>query len=282
MQETTAEYTTSELVEQPVLRFKTTVSIGAKTDLGRVRENNEDKFEFFVPEDEFTLAAKGMIFVVCDGMGGHEAGQIASELATKTFIDVYLSHPSTETEISLRAAVSAANRFVQDVSRAIPSRRGMGTTLSALVMIQGQGFIAQVGDSRVYRMRDGNFEQLTTDHTWVEEMVRAGVMDRAVAESHPNRHMILRAIGVEQEVEPDIFTFQLCAGDQYLICSDGLTNHVLDQDIADHLSTFGPSEATWKLINSALIGGGSDNATAIVARIDLLEPIEQPLDSRIQ
>ncbi|MBS1723186.1 MAG: Stp1/IreP family PP2C-type Ser/Thr phosphatase [Armatimonadetes bacterium] len=270
MEETTAEYEVAQLAPPVELRFTPSVSVGAKTDLGRVRENNEDKFEFYIPDDEARLASKGLLFVVCDGMGGHEAGQIASELATKTFIDVYLNHPATEPEAALRAAVGAANRFVVDVARAVPSRRGMGTTLSALVLLQDQGFIAQVGDSRIYRLREGAIEQLTVDHTWVEEMVRAGVMSREEAELHPNRHMILRAIGAEGDVEPDIFTFGLRESDIYVVCSDGLTNHVGDDDIARIAGENGPSEAAWKLVSAALVGGGSDNTTCIVVRLDEL------------
>src|SRR2546421_10462894 len=120
-EETTAEYEMGQLVAVAELKVKAKVSVACKTDLGRVRENNEDKFEFYIPEDDATLAARGMIFVVCDGMGGHAAGQIASELACKTFIDVYLHHPASEIEVALRSAVVAANRFVTDVSRAVPA-----------------------------------------------------------------------------------------------------------------------------------------------------------------
>jgi protein phosphatase len=206
-------------------------------------------------------------------MGGHEAGQIASELATKTFIDVYLNHPSLDPESALKSSVAAANRYVLDVARAVPSRRNMGTTLSAFIVLQNQGFIAQVGDSRVYRVRDKSVEQLTVDHTWVEEMVRGGVMSRDVAETHPNRHMLLRAIGAEGEANPDIFTFSLMQGDKYLLCSDGLTNHVSDEEIRKILDENGPSEAAWALVSMALIGGGSDNVTCIVVRIDALEDV---------
>lgn len=270
MEETTAEYEVGQLLPQVELKVRPIVTVAAKSDLGRVRENNEDKFEFFLPEDDTRLATKGLLFIVCDGMGGHEAGQIASELACKTFIDVYMNHPSADTETALRAAVQASNRFVLDVARAVPSRRGMGTTLSALVMLQDQGFIAQVGDSRVYRVREGAIEQLTVDHTWVEDMVRGGVMERDVAEVHPNRHMLTRAIGTEFDAEADVFTFNLREGDLYMLCSDGLTNHVSDPEIQSLLENNPPSDAAWKLVGAALVGGGSDNTTCIVTRVDEL------------
>lgn len=273
MEETTAEYEVAQLLPQVELKVRPIVTVAAKSDLGRVRDNNEDKFEFFLPEDEARLANKGLVFVVCDGMGGHEAGQIASEMATKTFIDVYLNHPNADTEFALRAAVSAANRFVLDVARAVPSRRGMGTTLSALVLVQDQGYIAQVGDSRIYRLREGAIEQLTIDHTWVEDMVRGGVMEREAAETHPNRHMITRAIGTENDAEPDVFTFSLREKDIYFLCSDGLTNHVGDKEIGDILESNSPSDAAWKLVGAALVGGGSDNTTCIVTRVDELREV---------
>jgi PPM family protein phosphatase len=173
----------------------------------------------------------------------------------------------------LRAAVAAANRFVLDVARAVPSRRGMGTTLSALVLIQDQGFIAQVGDSRIYRLREEAIEQLTIDHTWVEDMVRGGVMQREIAETHPNRHMLTRAIGTENDAEPDVFTFSLREGDVYLICSDGMTNHGPDEDLAKIMNENTPGDSAWKLVGAALVGGGSDNTTCIIVRVDTLENV---------
>lgn len=273
MDEITAEYELAELAEPVELRVRPKVTVACKTDLGRVRENNEDKYEFFMPEDERTIASRGLIFLMCDGMGGHAAGQIASELTCKTFIDVYLHHPSGKPEEAARAAVVASNRFVLDVGRAVPSRRGMGTTLSALILLQDQAMLVQVGDSRIYRVRDGICDPLTIDHTWVEQMVRGGVLSREEAEVHQNRHMLMRAIGVEGDEfsAPDIFWHPLEVGDQFLLCSDGLTNHVSDQQIRDALANMSPSEAAWKLVTSALADGGSDNCSVMIVRIDGLE-----------
>lgn len=273
MEETTAEYEVGELVASAPLRVRLSVTVGCKTDLGRVRENNEDKFEYFLPEDDATLASKGLVFVVCDGMGGHAAGQIASELACKTFIDVYLHHPAADADVALTAAVVAANRFVCDVSHAVPSRRGMGTTLSSLVLLQDQAFVVQVGDSRTYRLRGGELKQLSVDHTWVEEMTRAGVMTREQAESHPSRHMLTRAIGADRSVTPDVVLLDVQPGDYYLLCSDGLINHVADEAIAETLANYAPSEAAWRLVGHALTGGGSDNCTVLTVRVDEVAPV---------
>jgi protein phosphatase len=273
MEETTAEYAVQELAPRPALRTRLKVTVAAKTDLGRVRENNEDKHEFFVPSTDDELAWRGMLFVVCDGMGGHEAGQIASELACKTFISVYRDHPSDDPAEAARSAATAANRFVLDVARAVPSRKGMGTTLSALLLVQDKAYIVQVGDSRVYRLRDGALAQMTVDHTWVEETVAMGSMTREAAEAHPYKHVLTRAIGTEPEVKADVFIEDVRPADVYLVCSDGLTNHVTDEEIQDVLGKIGPAEAAWSLVGKALVGGGSDNTTAIVVRIDALESV---------
>lgn len=271
--EITAEYESKDIAPRPPLRVRLAVSVAAKTDLGRVRENNEDKFEFYVPSTDEELAWRGMVFVVCDGMGGHEAGQIASELACKTFIDVYRNHPSEDPSEAARSAVIAANRFVLDVARAVPSRKGMGTTLSALLLVQEKAIVVQVGDSRVYRVRDGELTQLTTDHTWVEETVALGVMSREAAESHQYRHVLTRAVGTEPDVRSDVFVDETRVGDSYLLCSDGLTNHVDNDEIGATMARLGPAETAWTLIGKALMGGGSDNATAIVVRVDSLETV---------
>ncbi len=271
MDDSTAEYAVSEFIGDVALKVRTQVTVAAKTDLGRVRENNEDKFEFYIPEDESLLARRGQVFVVCDGMGGHAAGQIASELACKTFIDVYLSHPSEDPGLAMATAVMAANRFVLDVARSVPGRNGMGTTLSALILLQGLAYAVQVGDSRIYRMRAGELVPLTVDHTWVNEAIMAGMIRPEEAETHPYKHVLTRAIGADDQVRPDINAWEVDAGDRYMLCSDGLLNHVHDDVIGEHLRTFSPAEAAWKLVGAALQGGGSDNTTVMVVRVDSLE-----------
>ncbi len=273
MDEITAEYTTEQLVPSVELRFVPKVTVAAKTDLGRVRENNEDKYEFFQSEDEATLASRGQVFLVCDGMGGHAAGQIASELACKTFIDVYLHHPSTDPAVAMISGVQAANRFVLDVGRAVPSRKGMGTTLSGLVLIQDQAFVVQIGDSRIYRLRNGELLMLTHDHTWVDEAIRAGMIRPEEAETHPYKHVLTRAIGTEGDVRPDVELFDLKAGDVFMLCSDGLVNHVPDDAIGEVLRAKAPSEAAWTLVGQALLGGGSDNTTVMIVRVDAVNPV---------
>ncbi len=274
MDEITAEFQVADLASPVALRYIPRVSVGAKTDIGRQRENNEDKYEFYIPEDPRQLANRGLIFVVCDGMGGHEAGQIAAELATKTFIDAYLNHSSEDPETAAAAAVVAANRVVLDVGRSIPAYRNLGCTLSALMLIQDDALVAHVGDSRILRLRGGELAQLSDEHTWVEEQVRAGVIDRETAENHKYRHMLTRAIGAETTIQPQVDRFELYAGDTFVLCSDGLTNHTDEFDILRLASGASPSQAAWKLVAHALTAGGSDNVTVVVVRVDDLEALD--------
>lgn len=276
MDEITAEYAVADLLPPAELRALATVSIGAKTDLGRIRENNEDKFEFYIPDDEVVLASRGQVFVVCDGMGGHAAGQIASELAAKTFIDVYLSHPAADVKDALVEALHAANRYVFMVSRSVPSRRGMGTTFTGMVLLQNMGYVVQVGDSRAYRLRNGELKQLTEDHTYMNEMIRMGTLTPEQAAVHPQKHVLTRAVGVEENVMCDVFEFEIHEGDIYFLCSDGILNHVEDDAIGQLLASNGPASAAWKLVGQALLGGGSDNATALVVRVDELKKFDLP------
>jgi protein phosphatase len=273
MDEITAEYTTDQLREPAALRCTLGLTIACKTDLGRVRENNEDKFEYFLSEDPASLATRGQVFLVCDGMGGHAAGQIASELACKTYIDVYLNHGSPSPQLAAEAAVSAANRFVYDIATTIPGRKGMGTTLSALMLVQDQAIVAQVGDSRVYRLRGGAIQCLTQDHTWVDEAIKRGEITPDQASTHPYRHVLTRAIGTEPSVAPDILISEVMQGDTYLLCSDGVMNHVSDDQLQTMLDQNTPSRAAWKIVNSALMDGGSDNTTVIVVRVDSVLPV---------
>lgn len=271
MDEITAEYAVADLLPPAELKVLAHVSVAAKTDLGRVRENNEDKFEFYIPDDELVLASRGQVFVVCDGMGGHAAGQIASELAAKTFIDVYLNHPGADPKEALSNAIHATNRWVFLASRANPGRKGMGTTLCALVLLQEKAYVVHVGDSRVYRLRDGELTQITDDHTVMHEMIRAGTLTPEQAAVHPHKHVITRAVGVEENVVPDYYEFDIVEGDTYFLCSDGVLNHVDDAGIHAILSTNGPAAAAWKLVSQALLGGGSDNTTAMVLKVNQLE-----------
>jgi len=255
-------------------RIVATVKLGAKTDLGRVRDNNEDKFDFFEPEDAAVLATKGSFYAVADGMGGHSAGQIACELALKTVMESYYASPNAEIESSLRRAVESANGLIYDTAQAIPDRQGMGTTLTAAIIREDQVTLAQVGDSRAYLLRGGVITQLTEDHSWVAEQVRLGTMTLAEAQISPFRNIITRSIGTAATVEADVFTHEMRVGDTLLLCSDGLTGHLEPEELQAVLQQHGPSVAALALVEAANERGGRDNITALILSVRALTPYE--------
>ncbi len=204
--EITAELEPSKLEEEwaelaeRAKRVRAVVRFAARTDLGRVRENNEDKFDFYEPDDLETLASKGAFYGVADGMGGHAAGQIASELALKTFIKTYYSDRSLDVVGCINRAVFEANSLIYDTAMAIADRRGMGTTLSGVIIRADEAYFVQVGDSRGYLIRGGSARQVTQDHSWVAEQVRRGVMTEEEAEYSAFRNVITRALGSQASV----------------------------------------------------------------------------------
>jgi protein phosphatase len=252
------------------------IAFGAKTDLGQVRENNEDKFDFLEPDEPSVLATKGRVFAVADGMGGHSAGQVASELSLNVFIRSYYSDASANVEASLARAVREANAYVVDVARTVPGRAGMGATLTAVVVRDDDLFIAQVGDSRCYLRRDGRLEQVTEDHSWVAEQVRAGTMSEEDAEQSPFRNVITRSMGGAPEVEPDLSAVKLQPGDRFLLCSDGLSGMVPMAEMAELVAQGSPSVTVWSLIDRANRYGGKDNITAMILDVVSIQPWPQP------
>ncbi len=271
--EITAKFSRDELVrgwrerESKVPRVIPVVRIGAKTDLGRVRENNEDKFDYYEPEDPTMLATRGCFYAVADGMGGHAAGQIASELALKTTIAHYYDSPNEDIPNSILEAISAANETVHNLAVAIPERSGMGTTMTAAVLIEDHVYVGQVGDSRAYLIRDGQVRQITMDHSWVAEQVRMGGMTAEEAEFSPYRNIITRSIGTQDTVEPDVFEELAIPGDVWVLCSDGLTGHVEESEILQIAGSNSPTESARQLIELAGARGGRDNITVFVISV---------------
>lgn len=270
--EITAELTPSESVAARASRGRVSLTFAAKTDLGRVRENNEDKFDFWEPEDTGTLASRGRLYAVADGMGGHAAGQIASEMALKAFAASYYAGSSADVEEALARAVAQANAFVHDTQRAVPSRRGMGCTLVAAAIVGTDAFIVWAGDSRAYRITADAIEPLTEDHSWVGDQLRAGVITPEEAETHPYRNIITRCLGPEPGVTPDVKKVPLAEGDILLLCTDGLTGPLRDGEIAAAARGVAPSFACRNLIDLANERGGPDNITVALIRIDAVNP----------
>ncbi len=241
------------------------ISVHAASDVGLVREGNED-----------SLFAGATVYAVADGMG-HKAGEIASETALGPIAELdgdSFAEPAAASE-SLRQAIESANRIVVQEARHNPEYTGMGTTLTAALVRDGHLHLAHVGDSRAYLLRDGEpMTQLTTDHTLVEQLVQEGRLSRDEVGTHPQRSVVTRAIGVDAEVEVDMLPpLVLQPGDQVVLCSDGLTGPVADEEIADILAaTPDGDQAVRDLLSLANDRGGPDNITVILLRVSEGEP----------
>ena len=228
-----------------------------RTDTGRQRTANED-----------SLFVDAPLFVVADGMGGAQAGEVASRAAAESFAQ---NLPSGPPERLLEETIEGANRTIHELARKDPSLAGMGTTTTAaLVDLDAEEVaIGHVGDSRAYRLRGGKLEQLTRDHSLVEEMRRKGQLTDAQAEDHPQRSIITRALGPEPEVEVDLQTVPAQAGDVFLICSDGLTTMLDDEKIANLLGrATSLQSAVRALVDEANRAGGRDNITVVLFRLE--------------
>jgi len=231
----------------------------AVTDRGRKRPSNEDAFGFSVEHG---------VYVVCDGMGGAAAGEVASSLAVDEMMRL-LTHRSAENPLPADAeqAVSAANQAI--LTRAERSRKlnGMGTTLVALLVSESHAWMVNVGDSRGYRLRNSRLEQITIDHSLVEEQIRMGHMSRLEALRSPLRNVITRALGTESSITPDIFELEAEPGDLFLLCSDGLTRELSDPLIETILRVdVSPGELCARLVAAANQAGGNDNITCLLVR----------------
>jgi PPM family protein phosphatase len=228
-----------------------------RTDTGRQRRANEDAYYVRAP-----------VFVVADGMGGAQAGEVASRIAAEAF-DRDL--PSGPPEAALREAFESANRKIHDHAATDESHAGMGTTLTAAIVDAEREEVAigHVGDSRAYRLRGSKLERLTQDHSLVEELRRKGQLTDEQAEEHPQRSIITRALGPEAEVEPDVGTVTARPGDIYLVCSDGLTTMIGEERIAQILrSSTSLDAAVRALVDEANRAGGRDNITAVAFKLE--------------
>jgi protein phosphatase len=230
---------------------------GAMTDMGRMRKNNEDRY----------LVA-GRLAAVADGMGGHRAGEVASAIAMEELATLQHAGPwptPAEAGEALRAVFLAANRRIRETAAKDSEFEGMGTTLVALLEDGDCIHLANVGDSRAYLLRHGELTQVTVDHTLVQELVDEGRLRPDEAERHPQRSIITRALGVESDVEVDLFTYKLLPGDRLLLCSDGLSGVVDEHRIRNvMLRVPEPQRAAEKLVAMANEGGGPDNITVVV------------------
>jgi protein phosphatase len=242
------------------------------TDIGRTRPRNEDAF---LVQDSISL------YAVADGIGGHEGGEIASRIAIDTLREVVpdmlgdqgrtppagFSDQAVQELSALRYALFLANRRIRDSGERGPAFARMGTTLTALLFAKGNAYLAHIGDSRAYRLREGRLAQLTKDHSVVAEQVRAGTLRPEQARISSYRHVITRALGIDATIAPEVAFLPLQRNDIFLLCTDGLTEMLSDSEIEAILSVSDPRTSVGSLIGAANRAGGADNITAVIVQV---------------
>jgi len=239
----------------------------ALTDVGRKRSHNEDSF----------LCNNSLgLFAVADGMGGHLGGERASSMAVElleTEIDNVIGTESAPlpsqaaNQAALDRAISTATRSIWETAQKEPDYQGMGTTLTSLLFHGQEATIAHVGDSRAYRFRDGNVEQLTDDHSWIAEQIRAGLIEPHDALASRFKNIITRSVGFEPKAEPDFVSIEVLPGDCFVLCSDGLSNHVREDELVRVLESNFYADAPGVLVDLANQGGGDDNITVVTVYV---------------
>lgn len=253
-------------------REVTQLRVGAKTDPGRKRELNEDDFiivEMFKDKENLAVAEKkGNIYIVADGVGGHNAGEVASRMAVDIVSQRYYEDESPNVRASLVRAIQEANRQIFERAQSVRSETGMGSTIVAAAIRGHELHIAHAGDSRAYLVRQGRIKQLTKDHSWVSEQLAQRRITSEEARTHPYRSYITRSLGAKPEVEPECTAIAIRRGDTILLCSDGLSGQVDDETILQIVSSLDPTDACNELVHLANEAGGPDNITAIVIRVE--------------
>lgn len=243
--------------EQPKSKAEENLPAGIlsafRTDVGKVRANNQD-----AP----IVSEKLRLYGVADGMGGHKGGEVASTSARDDLLREL--EGKTPSVAALSGAIEEVNRQIYRQQEHDDALTGMGTTLSVLWMSDNFVYIGHVGDSRVYLLRDGEFKQMTLDHSLVEQLVREGVLTEEEAQNHPMRNIITRAIGTDESVEVDVVVEERRKGDLWLACSDGLHGLVDDRQMRDALRQYAPEKAADVLLKAALDAGGRDNVTLVI------------------
>ncbi len=243
------------------------MELGAVTDKGKVRRDNQDSCYVYSDDD-----TKMALMLVCDGMGGHNAGNVASSLAATVFageVKEGLRNASVTGAVCslMKSALSSANRAVYDLARTDIRCRGMGTTVVSAVVREDDATVMNVGDSRAYHVTGGDIRQVTRDHSVVEDMVERGDITREESRTHPNKNLITRAVGTSMDVEADFFSVSLKPGDGLMLCSDGLSNMVTDGEMLGAFESSGTAqEACDRLLELALSRGATDNVTVAILR----------------
>lgn len=252
------------------MQFLNGLQHAALSDVGRRRKNNQDSFRVAVATDEATWKQRGHLFMVADGMGAHAAGELASKLAVDYVAHLYNKYRELSPPDALQRALQEANAEVHRRGQANIDFHNMGTTSSVLVLLPQGALVAHIGDSRVYRLRAGTLEQLTFDHSVVWELRKQGqVAGNLDAAQSFYKNVITRSLGPNPQVQIDVEgPFPIEVGDVYLLCSDGLSGQLTDEEIGQILASFAPQDAAQILIDIANLRGGPDNITTLIARVE--------------
>lgn len=239
------------------------------TDVGLQRANNEDSYLYWEPESEDDFRRKGRLAIVADGMGGYEGGQEASRLAVETVRHVYDHEFAGDPQLTLSSGLQAAHNAILRYAVEHPQFSGMGTTCTALAIVDGQLSFAHVGDSRLYRIRGEGTTRLTRDHSYVGRLVENGIVRSEDAESHPQRHILTAALGSGHELTADIpdHPVPLQDGDLLILCTDGLWSVIGEQQLSLIARSNSPAQACRRLVEAALDRGAPDNVTVIILRV---------------
>jgi serine/threonine protein phosphatase PrpC len=251
------------------MKVRTGIEVSVQSDIGCLRQNNEDSFGYWEPEDDQQFLRKGRLAVVADGMGGYEGGQEASRLAVETLVEVYRDFGGDDPQAALVEALQAAHEQIREYSFAHPELRGMGTTCTAAAIVQDSLYYVHVGDTRLYLIRDGQITRVTRDHSYVGRLVESGMISPEEAENHPQRNILTAALGTNPDLimdspgQPE----PLRPEDVLLICSDGLWGQVRDLEILDAVENKSAEQTGRKLIELARERGGPDNITVEVLRL---------------
>jgi len=249
------------------------VSFGNYSHVGMVRSENQDSFGKFPDGSTDVNYPGGQMFIIADGMGGQNAGREASTIAVRTFAETYYAGKEDGVVPNLRLAYAAANDAIYRKSTTGPEYRGMGTTCVVLVLRDGHAFIGNIGDSRVYKINHRGITQLTNDHSKVAEMVRRGIITKEEARHHPERSHLYRAMGPRPNIDVDFFEeTPMSTSRWYLMCTDGLFNHVEDEEMQRIVTAARPERACRQLVQLANERGGTDNVTVQVIRVEVNTP----------
>lgn len=261
------------------MRWEQSVKYASRSDIGFRRENNQDSLSVQICQSREAFESHGHLFLVADGMGGHAVGELASKIAADTIPHTFYKSRNQSVPEALKEALQVANRNIFERGSLNREFERMGTTCSALALSPAGAVIGHVGDSRVYRVRGDRIDQLTFDHSLQWELLRQGRMRPDEIFLFEPRHVITRSLGPEESVQVDIEgPYAVMPGDTYVLCSDGLTNHVQDDEIGIIAGELPPGEASRLLVNLANLRGGSDNVTVVIARAGDLPPGVHPVE----